>query len=87
MASLSPGNSIVIALHVGGSKALDIKLVLQQEPRSGKTWFPADTIFPNEAHVDKAVRELFEETRVTRTVDDLTRLSGKWQACSSTVTR
>jgi hypothetical protein len=27
---------VVVVLHVGGSKASDIKLVLQREPRNGK---------------------------------------------------
>jgi 8-oxo-dGTP pyrophosphatase MutT (NUDIX family) len=61
MASLGHGNYFVVVLLVGGSKASGIKLVLQREPRTGKTWFPAGSILPNEAPVDAAVRELFEE--------------------------
>jgi hypothetical protein len=72
MASLEPGNYVVVALHVGSSKALDVKLVLQREPRISKTWFLAGSILPNEAHVDAPVRALFEETCLTLTVDDLT---------------
>jgi ADP-ribose pyrophosphatase YjhB (NUDIX family) len=76
MASFGPGNCVVPDLQVGGSNAYVTKLVLQREPRIGKTWLPAGSIFPNEAHVDVAVRELFEETGLTLTVDDLTLLSG-----------
>jgi hypothetical protein len=36
MASVSPGSYVVVVLHVGGTKALDSKLVLQREPRTGK---------------------------------------------------
>jgi hypothetical protein len=54
---------ITLSSHepLGGSKASEIKLVLQREPRMGKTWFPACSILPNEAPVDVAVRELFEK--------------------------
>jgi hypothetical protein len=41
-----------------------------------QTWFPAGSILPNEALFDAAVRELFENTGLTLTVDDLTLLSG-----------
>jgi hypothetical protein len=41
MAFVGHGDYLVAVLHVGGSKASHIKLVLQREPRSGKTWFPA----------------------------------------------
>jgi hypothetical protein len=37
MASVGPGHSVVAVLHVGGSKASDIKLVLQREPCTSKT--------------------------------------------------
>jgi ADP-ribose pyrophosphatase YjhB (NUDIX family) len=33
----------------------------------------AGSILPNEEHVDAAVRDLFDETSLTVTVDDLTR--------------
>jgi ADP-ribose pyrophosphatase YjhB (NUDIX family) len=49
--------------------------VLQREPRAGKTWFLAGSILHNEEHVDAAIRELFEGTRLTLTVGDLTLLS------------
>jgi 8-oxo-dGTP pyrophosphatase MutT (NUDIX family) len=62
MASVGPGNYVVAVLHVGGSEAFDIKLVLQCEPRSCKTWFLAGSVLPNEEHVDAAIRELHEET-------------------------
>jgi 8-oxo-dGTP pyrophosphatase MutT (NUDIX family) len=65
----------VIVLHVGGSKASDIKLVIQREPRIGKTWFLAGSILPNEEHVDADVRELLEEIGLTLTYADLTMLS------------
>jgi hypothetical protein len=45
MASLGPGNYVV---PVGGSKVSDIELVLQREPRIGKTLFLAGSILPNE---------------------------------------
>jgi 8-oxo-dGTP pyrophosphatase MutT (NUDIX family) len=62
MASIGHGRYVVVVLHVGGSKLSDIKLVLQREPRSSKTWFPAGSVTANEEHVDVAVRELHEET-------------------------
>jgi hypothetical protein len=76
MTSLGPGNYVVIVLLVGGSKASDFKLVLQREPRTSKTWCLADLILPNEAPVDDAVREWFEITDLTMTIDYLTRLNG-----------
>jgi 8-oxo-dGTP pyrophosphatase MutT (NUDIX family) len=75
MVSVGPGHYVVVVLHVGGSKASDIKLVLQHEPRIGKPWFRADSILPNEEHVDANVRELLEEIGLTMTYDDLTLLS------------
>jgi ADP-ribose pyrophosphatase YjhB (NUDIX family) len=65
----------VLVTHVGGTKLPDVKLVLQREPRSGKTWFPAGSILPNEEPVDATVRELHEETGLVLTPDDLTLLS------------
>jgi hypothetical protein len=47
-------------LHVVGSKASDIKLVLQREPCTGKTWY-LGSFLHNEEHVDDVVRELLEE--------------------------
>jgi ADP-ribose pyrophosphatase YjhB (NUDIX family) len=61
--------------HVGGTKLSDIKLVLQREPRTGRTWFPAHLVTANEEHVDATVRELHEETGLILTPDDLTLLS------------
>jgi 8-oxo-dGTP pyrophosphatase MutT (NUDIX family) len=75
MASVGPGRYVVVALHVGGTKRSDVKLVLQREPRTGKTWFPAGSITANEEHVDPTVRELHEETGLILTPDDLTLLS------------
>jgi ADP-ribose pyrophosphatase YjhB (NUDIX family) len=49
--------------------------VLQREPRTGKTWFPAGSVTTNEEPVDAAVRELHEEIGLTLTPDDLTLLS------------
>jgi 8-oxo-dGTP pyrophosphatase MutT (NUDIX family) len=62
MAYVGFGHYVVDVLHVGGSKALDIKLVLPREPRSGKTWFRDGSILPNEEDVHAFVRELHEET-------------------------
>jgi 8-oxo-dGTP pyrophosphatase MutT (NUDIX family) len=70
MASNGPGNYVVVVLLVEGSKASHVKLVVQREPRTGKTWFPTASILPYEEHVDAAVRELFEEIGLTLTVDD-----------------
>jgi 8-oxo-dGTP pyrophosphatase MutT (NUDIX family) len=64
----------VVVIHVGGTQLYDVKLVLQREPRTGKTWFPASSVTANEEHVDAAVRELHEETGLTLTPDDLTLL-------------
>jgi hypothetical protein len=36
-----PGHYVVVVLRVRGTKLSDVKLVLQREPRTGKTWFPA----------------------------------------------
>jgi 8-oxo-dGTP pyrophosphatase MutT (NUDIX family) len=62
MASVGPGRFVVVVLHVGGTKLSNIKLVLQREPRTGKTWFPVGSGAANEEPVDVAVRELREET-------------------------
>jgi 8-oxo-dGTP pyrophosphatase MutT (NUDIX family) len=75
MASVGPGRYVVLVIHVGGTKLSNIKLVLQREPRTGKTWFPAGSVAANGEHVDAAVRELHEETGLTLTPDDLTVLS------------
>jgi 8-oxo-dGTP pyrophosphatase MutT (NUDIX family) len=75
MASVGPGRYVVVVIHVGGNELLNVKLVLQREPRTGKTWFPAGHVTTNEEHVDAAVRELHEETGLTLTPDDLTQLS------------
>jgi 8-oxo-dGTP pyrophosphatase MutT (NUDIX family) len=75
MAYVGPGRYVVVVLHVIGTKLSDIKLVLQREPRFGKTWFPAGLVSTNEEHVDAAVRELHEETGLILTPDDLTLLS------------
>jgi 8-oxo-dGTP pyrophosphatase MutT (NUDIX family) len=75
MASFGPGRYVVVVLHVGGTKLSDVKLVLQPEPRTGKTWFPVGSLTANEEPVDAAVRELHEETGLILTPDDLTLLS------------
>jgi 8-oxo-dGTP pyrophosphatase MutT (NUDIX family) len=75
MASVGPGRYVVVVLHVGGTKLSNVKLVLQREPHTGKTWFPAGSVEANEEHVDAAVRELREETGLTLTPYDLTLLS------------
>jgi ADP-ribose pyrophosphatase YjhB (NUDIX family) len=75
MACIGPGRYVVVVFHVGGTKLSDIKLVLQGEPRFGKTWFPVGSVTANEEHVDAAVRKLHEETGLILTPDDLTLLS------------
>jgi 8-oxo-dGTP pyrophosphatase MutT (NUDIX family) len=76
MAYVGPGRYVVVVIHVGGTKLSKVKLVLQREPRTGKTWFPAGSVTAaNEEHVDAAVRELHEETGLTLTRDDFTLLS------------
>jgi 8-oxo-dGTP pyrophosphatase MutT (NUDIX family) len=75
MACVGRGYYVVVVLHVGGSKAFDIKLFFQREPRYRKTWLPSGSILPNEEHVDAAVRELHEENGLILTHDDLTVLS------------
>jgi hypothetical protein len=66
----------VVVVSVGGSKVLNLKLVLQRGPRSCKTWVLVRSVLPNEALLDTGVCELFEENGLTMTVDDLTLLSG-----------
>jgi hypothetical protein len=75
MASVGHGRYVVVVLHVGETKLSDVKLVLQREPRSRKTWFPARSISANAWHVDAAVRELHEEICLILIPDDLTLLS------------
>jgi ADP-ribose pyrophosphatase YjhB (NUDIX family) len=75
MASPGPSHYVVVVHHVGGSKASDISLVLQREPRTCTTWFPGGSIFPNEEHAGAYVRELHEETGLILTPYDLTLLS------------
>jgi 8-oxo-dGTP pyrophosphatase MutT (NUDIX family) len=75
MAFVRPGRYVVIVLHVGGFKLADVKLVLQREPRSGKTWFPVGSISPNDEHIDAGVRELHEENGLILTPYDFTLLS------------
>jgi 8-oxo-dGTP pyrophosphatase MutT (NUDIX family) len=75
MASVGTGSYVVVFMPVGGSKASYITLVLKREPRTDKIWFPTSSILPNEEHVDATIRELFEESGLTLTVNDLTLLS------------
>jgi 8-oxo-dGTP pyrophosphatase MutT (NUDIX family) len=75
MAYVGPCRYVVVVLHIGGSKLADLKLVLQREPRSGRTRFPAGSISSIEEPVDAAVRELHEENGLILTPDDLTVLS------------
>jgi hypothetical protein len=56
MAYVVSGHYVVVVLHVGGSKASDMKRVLQREPRASKSWFPAGSILHNEEPVDAVVR-------------------------------
>jgi 8-oxo-dGTP pyrophosphatase MutT (NUDIX family) len=75
MASVGPKRYVVVVLHVRGIKLSNVNLVLQREPRTGKTWFPAGSVTVNEEPVDVAVRELHEENGLILTPDDLTLLS------------
>jgi 8-oxo-dGTP pyrophosphatase MutT (NUDIX family) len=75
MASVGPGRYVVVVLHVARTNLSDVKLVLQREPRTGITWFPAGSVTANKEPVDDDVRELYEETGLILTPDDLTRLS------------
>jgi 8-oxo-dGTP pyrophosphatase MutT (NUDIX family) len=75
MAYVGPRRYVVVVLHVGETKLSDVRLVLQREPRTGKTWFPSGSVTANEEHVDAAVRELHEETGLILTPDDLTQFS------------
>jgi ADP-ribose pyrophosphatase YjhB (NUDIX family) len=63
----------MVVLPIEGSKASYIN---RTEPRTSKTWFLAGSMLPNEEPLDAAVRELFLESGLTLTVDDLTLLSG-----------
>jgi 8-oxo-dGTP pyrophosphatase MutT (NUDIX family) len=74
MAYVKHGHYVMVVLHVGGSKAFDIKLVLLRKPRTGKTRFVAGSILPNEEPYDDDVRELLQETRLTWSLDYLTLL-------------
>jgi 8-oxo-dGTP pyrophosphatase MutT (NUDIX family) len=56
MASVGHGRYVVVVLHVGGTKLSNVKLVIQREPRTGKTWFPGGSVTANEERVDAAVR-------------------------------
>jgi ADP-ribose pyrophosphatase YjhB (NUDIX family) len=75
MASVGPSHYVVAVLHIGDSKASNIKLVLQREPRTRTTWISAGSILPNEEHVNAAIRELHEETGLILTYDELTMLN------------
>jgi 8-oxo-dGTP pyrophosphatase MutT (NUDIX family) len=62
MASVGHGRYAVVVFHVGETKLSDIKLVLQPEPRTDKTWFPTGSVSANDEPIDAALRELHEET-------------------------
>jgi hypothetical protein len=47
MAYVGLGDYVLIVLHVGGSKASYIKLVLQRKPHTSKTLFLAGFILHN----------------------------------------
>jgi ADP-ribose pyrophosphatase YjhB (NUDIX family) len=49
--------------------------LLQREPRSGKTWFPAGSVSANEEHVDVAYLEFHKKVGLILTPDYLTLLS------------
>jgi hypothetical protein len=57
-ASVGLSKNVVDVLHVGGTHASYLKLVLQREPRPGKPRFRVDIVLPNEEQVDEAFREL-----------------------------
>jgi 8-oxo-dGTP pyrophosphatase MutT (NUDIX family) len=62
MASFGRDNYVAVVLPIRGSKAYGIKIVLQRERRTCRTWFPARSILHNESLiVDAAIRELLEE--------------------------
>jgi hypothetical protein len=58
MVAVGPCNYVVILLNVGGSKVSDMKLVLQREPRTRKTWYHDGFVLHDDEHVDAAIREL-----------------------------
>jgi ADP-ribose pyrophosphatase YjhB (NUDIX family) len=60
MASIGPRRYVTVVIRVGGTKLSNVNLVLQREPRTGNTWFPAGSVTANEEHVDAAVRELHD---------------------------
>jgi hypothetical protein len=70
MVPLGSRNYVVFILPIGGNQISNIKVVLQREPRTGKTWFSSRFVLPNKEPVDAAVRELFHETCLTLTIDD-----------------
>jgi 8-oxo-dGTP pyrophosphatase MutT (NUDIX family) len=75
MAFVGPRRYVVVVIHVGGATLSNVKLVLQRERRTGKTWLPAGSVTANGEPIDVAARELREETGLTLTPDDLKLLS------------
>jgi hypothetical protein len=75
MALVGHGRFVVVLSHVGGSKLSDIKLVLQREPSSRKTWCLAGSTSSNAERVDAFVRDLHEDTGIILTLDVLNLLS------------
>jgi hypothetical protein len=61
MACVGQGHYVVTLLHVGSPNGSSVKLVLQCEPRTGKIWFHAGSVLPNEEHVVADFRKRFEK--------------------------
>jgi hypothetical protein len=74
MASLGPGNYVVVVLQVEGSKASNIKLLIQREPRTSTTSFLAGSVLPTQRMSTQMSVSCLRKLALT--VDDLTSLSG-----------
>jgi hypothetical protein len=77
MASIGLGYYVVFVRHVGDSKASNIYLVLEREPRFCKTWFPPSTVCLTKNMLTLPPFSNYEETGLTFTVDDLTWLKSR----------
>jgi 8-oxo-dGTP pyrophosphatase MutT (NUDIX family) len=71
MASFGPGSYVVILVSFGSASAGDIQFVMQREAQSGKVWFPAGGLLPNETHVSSIARVLLCETGLPFSSGDL----------------